>query len=150
MPHYYRCDANDQNFQHLIRLLDADLYAQYGERMQFFDLYNGVSGIIGAVVALEDDQPAGCGCFKRFADGTVEIKRIFVDERYRKRGTAKEIMRLLEEWATELGNTRAVLETGPKQSEAIRLYESTGYILIENYEPYVGVPESMCYQKTLV
>ncbi len=149
VPYYYRCDENDQNFQHLVGLLDADLYDRYGEQMQFFGTYNGVSGIIGAVVALRNDQPAGCGCFKQFADGTVEIKRIFVDANHRKQGIAKEIMRLLEEWAVELGNQRAVLETGSSQPEAIRLYESIGYVRMENYEPYVGVFESICYQKTL-
>jgi GNAT superfamily N-acetyltransferase len=118
--------------------------------MQFFGMHNGVADIVGAIVAMIDDQPAGCGCFKRFEDGAVEMKRIFVDQNHRKKGVAKEVMRLLEEWAAELGNKRAVLETGSSQPEAIRLYESIGYTQMENFKPYIGVAESICYQKSLV
>ena len=58
-------------------------------------------------------------------------------------------MARLEEWAAELGYTRAVLETGTSQPEAIGLYESIGYHRIDNYPPYVGVQNSVCYEKRL-
>lgn len=35
MVYFYRRDADDHNFQRLIRMLDADLYRRYGEQMQF-------------------------------------------------------------------------------------------------------------------
>lgn len=59
------------------------------------------------------------------------------------------MMRLLEEWAVERGNTRAVLETGKNQTEAIRLYQKAGYSRMENYGPYAGNDHSVCFSKEL-
>ncbi|HWQ06764.1 MAG TPA: GNAT family N-acetyltransferase [Feifaniaceae bacterium] len=146
---FYRCDGTDANFQTLIVALDAELTDRYGAQMDFYGAFNGVAGVYTAVVALDDGKPAGCGCFKQLSDGSVEMKRIFVAQGARKKGIAKGVMARLEEWAAELGYTRAVLETGTSQPEAIGLYESIGYFRIENYPPYVGVHNSVCYEKCL-
>lgn len=42
-----------------------------------------------------------------------------------------------------------VLETGSKQIEAINLYKSSGYEIIDNFEPYVGNTNSICMKKRL-
>jgi GNAT superfamily N-acetyltransferase len=55
----------------------------------------------------------------------------------------------LETWAAELGCSKCVLETGGKQPEAIRLYEKSGYKRIPNYGQYVGVENSICFEKSL-
>ena len=59
------------------------------------------------------------------------------------------VMAELEAWAKEEGYAFAVLETGVLQPEALLLYEAAGYARIPNYEPYIGVDESVCFQKTL-
>jgi putative acetyltransferase len=41
------------------------------------------------------------------------------------------------------------LETGLKQPEAIRLYEKNGYKLILNYGQYIGMDNSVCFEKVL-
>lgn len=69
---------------------------------------------------------------------------------YRGNGIAKKLMGLLENWAVELGNTKAILETGKNQPEAIRLYKKIGYKIIENYQPYVGNDNSVCFSKELI
>ena len=147
---FYRCDGADANFQTLIAALDAELTDRYGAQMDFYGAFNGVQGVYTAVVALDDGKPAGCGCFKPLSDGSVEMKRIFVAPEARKKGIARGVMARLEEWAAELGYTRAVLETGTSQPEAIGLYESIGYQRIKNYPPYVGVHNSVCYEKRLI
>lgn len=144
-----RCRGDDPAFVALTQALDADLGARYGERMDFFGAYNGSADVETALVARLDGEPAGCGCFKSFADGVVEIKRVFVKKELRGKGVARAVLSELERWAQERGNDRAVLETGLAQPEAIRLYEAAGYRRIPNYEPYIGVEESVCYQKTL-
>ncbi|WP_407524361.1 GNAT family N-acetyltransferase [Lacibacter sp. MH-610] len=55
----------------------------------------------------------------------------------------------LEQWAKEEGYSAAVLETGKKQPEAIRLYEKCGYSRIPNYGQYAGVENSVCMKKEL-
>jgi putative acetyltransferase len=48
----------------------------------------------------------------------------------------------------EWGYAAAVLETGLMQSEAIGLYKKSGYQIIPNYGQYVGVENSLRFQKT--
>ncbi len=52
-------------------------------------------------------------------------------------------------WASELGYTSCVLETGKRQPEAIALYTKNGYKIIPNYEQYEGVENSVCFRKII-
>lgn len=149
MLSYTRCDGDDPDFRALIVALDEELLIRYGAQMEFFGPHNKSAGVANALVVRLDGEPAGCGCFKPFLDGSVEMKRIFVPARFRGRGVVRAMMAELERWAAELGYRSAVLETGILQPEAIRLYEAAGYQRIPNYEPYVGVKESICFQKFL-
>ena len=74
---------------------------------------------------------------------------MYVSEDHRGKGVAKEILTALEIWAIELDVTICVLETGTNQPEAISLYKKIGYSVTENYEPYVGVKNSVCMQKEI-
>lgn len=144
-----RCNGADPNFVALTQALDRDLGERYGKQMDFYGAFNHSSDVEHALYAALDGDPVGCGCFKPFSEGTVEMKRVFVRPDLRGKGVARELMRALEDWARELGYRAAVLETGILQPEAIRLYEAAGYRRIPNYPPYIGVAESVCYQKTL-
>ena len=62
---------------------------------------------------------------------------------------AARMLEELEKWAVEEGNIAAVLETGHRQVEAIRLYTVAGYSLIENYGQYIGMEDSICFRKEL-
>jgi GNAT superfamily N-acetyltransferase len=77
------------------------------------------------------------------------MKRMFVLPEMRGKQLAARMLQELEAWAVEEGNTGAVLETGHRQVEAIRLYTVAGYSLIENYGQYIGMEESICYRKEL-
>jgi putative acetyltransferase len=55
----------------------------------------------------------------------------------------------LEAWAAELSYEKCVLETGKKQVEAIGLYQKNGYQKIPNYGQYIGVENSLCFEKKL-
>ncbi len=144
-----RCNGADPVFSALTCELDRDLRERYGEQMDFYGAFNHSSDVEHALYAALDGEPVGCGCFKPFADGMVEMKRVFVQSSQRGKGIARELMRTLENWARELGYRAAVLETGVLQPDAIRLYEAAGYERIPNYPPYEGVAESICYRKTL-
>ena len=144
-----RCDGADPTFAALTQALDRDLRKLYGEQMDFYGAFNLSNDVEHALYAELDGEPVGCGCFKPFSEGTVEMKRVFVHSSQRGKGIARELMRTLEIWARELGYRTAVLETGVLQPEAIRLYEAAGYERIPNYPPYEGVAESICYQKAL-
>jgi GNAT superfamily N-acetyltransferase len=77
------------------------------------------------------------------------MKRMFVLPEMRGKQLAAQMLQELEKWAVEEDNTAAVLETGQRQIEAIRLYTVAGYSLTENYGQYIGMEESICYRKEL-
>jgi putative acetyltransferase len=145
-----RTDSENTDFQALVGLLDADLAIRDGDLHGFYAQFNKIDAIKNAVVAYENETAVGCGAFKRFDDESVEIKRMFVCPENRGRGIAVEILTELENWAKESGFASAVLETGKKQPEAVRLYEKSGYELILNYGQYAGMENSVCMKKSLV
>ena len=144
-----RCSGADADFRAMVVSLDEELNERYGAQMEFFGPHNHSADVQQALVIYVEGAPVGCGCFKPFSTDSVEMKRIFVLPAFRGRRLARALMAELEAWAYEIGFSFAVLETGILQPEAIRLYEAAGYARIPNYAPYIGVKESVCYQKTL-
>jgi len=144
-----RTDSTHPDFRQLIIPLDKELQAMYGEEQAFFDQFNKVDMIRHVILAYSDAQPVGCGAIKEYAADVMEVKRMFVDRRFRGQGIALKVLSALEQWAQELGYKRCILETGNKQREAIRLYEKAGYRVIPNYGQYIGVESSICMEKYL-
>jgi len=133
-----------------VSLLDQDLNRRYGVKQSEYDTYNIIEYIDTIVIANYESNPAGCGCFKKYDDETIEIKRMFVKPEFRGKGISKLVLHELETWGKHLGYTKAILETGKNQPEAIGLYERFGYNRINNYDQYVGMENSICMMKTLV
>jgi len=145
-----RTDSENEDFQALVRLLDADLAIRDGDMHGYYAQFNKIDALKTVVVAHRDESAVGCGAFKKFTDESVEIKRMFVRPENRGQGIAVEILKELENWAAGIGFKSAVLETGKKQPEAIRLYAKSGYELIPNYGQYEGLENSVCMKKSLV
>lgn len=143
-----RTTGRDPEFIALTKRLDAELRAQYGEAQAQYAPYNIVETET-AVVATVDGVAVGCGCFKRYDDEAIELKRMFVDPAARGAGVGRAIVGELERWAIEQGYRAAVLETGVEQHAAIALYERSGYARIPLYGPYVGMELSICMRKQL-
>jgi GNAT superfamily N-acetyltransferase len=148
-PEFIRTTSDHPDFRRMVNALDEDLYQRNGEAQLKYRQYNQIDKIKHAIVIYLEGRPVGCGCFKRFDDHTVEMKRMFVLPEMRGKQLAARMLQELEKWAVEEGNTAAVLETGHKQVEAIRLYTIAGYMLTKNYGQYIGMEESICYRKEL-
>ncbi|KPE49775.1 GNAT family acetyltransferase [Chryseobacterium indologenes] len=144
-----RTDSSETDFQNLVKCLDADLAVRNGDDHGFFDQFNKIDMIRNCLVAYIDGTPAACGAFKQISDETVEIKRMYTSPEFRKRGLATALVQELEIWAKESGFKKAVLETSAEQNEALSVYEKSGFYRIPNYEPYVGIDKSVCYEKVL-
>jgi putative acetyltransferase len=145
-----RTTFENLDFRALVQLLDQDLAERDGAEHGFYAQYNKLDLIRNAVVAYAGEVPVGCGAFKEFKPGTVEIKRMYVRPEYRQQGAARAVLGELEKWAAELGYPAAVLETGKRQPEAITLYQRSGYEFTPNYGQYVGIENSVCLRKALV
>ncbi|MCQ4142380.1 GNAT family N-acetyltransferase [Chryseobacterium sp. EO14] len=144
-----RTDSSNKDFQNLVQLLDADLAIRNGEDHSFYDQFNKIDAIKNCIVIYVDEIPAACGAFKKFDEETVEIKRMYTNPDFRKKGLATTIVKDLEIWAKELNYTKAVLESSLEQNEALSVYEKSGYTRIPNYGQYIGIDKSVCYEKVL-
>jgi GNAT superfamily N-acetyltransferase len=93
-------------------------------------------------VAYLDGVPVAAGAWRSHGDdGTVaEIKRMYTAPAARGRGLARAVLAAVEDSARRHGRRQIVLETGDRQPEAIRLYESAGYRRIPNFGYYAGHP----------
>ena len=145
-----RTNSENPDFIGLVKLLDADLATRDGKDHQFYSQFNSISAIKNVVVVFENGLAMGCGAIKEYSDDAMEIKRMFTKPEYRGRGIAARILLELEKWAAEIGRRKCILETGRRQPEAIALYEHYGYSQIDNYGQYVGVENSVCFQKLLL
>lgn len=65
----------------------------------------------------------------------------------RGRGFSRVMLTALEENARALGVRRLVLETGPRQAEALALYSRAGLIRIARFGEYVESQLSLCMGK---
>lgn len=146
-----RTNSDDPHFGVLIKRLNEYLRQQYGGLQDFYSQFNKIDDIPNVVLVYDDNEPAGCGCFKKFDDNSVEVKRMYVAEEHRGKGIGIIVLNELEKWAAELGNTSMVLEHGNRQPEAERLYSKQGYTVTPNYGQYIGMEEtSICRKKLLL
>jgi GNAT superfamily N-acetyltransferase len=80
---------------------------------------------------------------------SAEVKRMYVAPAGRRMGLARAMLAHLEETAAEAGADVMILETGTEQPEALALYASSGYELVEKFGHYSWSPKSRCYGKPL-
>ena len=105
------------------------------------------------LVARDDDGTVlGCGALRGLGEGTAELKRMYVVPEARGRGVSKALLAGLEDAARQRGWSTLRLETGPRQPEAIGLYERAGYRPIAAFGAYVGAAhteDSLYYERLL-
>jgi GNAT superfamily N-acetyltransferase len=141
--------SENPDFGTLIAALDTSLWERYPELKTNYWGNNVIELNPNVVIIYLDDKAVACGCFKKYDKNTIELKRMFVSPEARGLGLAKRIIKELELWAHELGFSFSVLETLYKQKEAIGLYQKVGYAIVDNYEPYVGLENSICMKKQI-
>jgi GNAT superfamily N-acetyltransferase len=145
-----RIDSANPDFLILVKKLDAELAIRDGDDHVFYSQFNSLEKIRHVILAYVDGEPAGCGAIKEYSANTMEIKRMFVLSDHRRKGIAAKILTELERWAAELSFRKCILETGKKQPEAIELYKKNGYQPIPNYGQYIGVENSVCFEKEIL
>jgi GNAT superfamily N-acetyltransferase len=101
------------------------------------------------LVAEVDGVPAGCGAWRVYPPGGVEIKRVYVAPAFRRRGLARVLMSALESSAARAGHRSVVLNTGDRQPEALTLYRGLGYVTVPGYGLYACAPGAVFLGKNL-
>ncbi len=148
---FVRTDGKNKDFIENCRLLDMDLDRRVGKKIkrEKYTQFNQLDKINEAIVVYEGNRAIGGGAIRRYDDGNVELKRVFIHTEYQGQGIGSKLVSLLIEWAKELGYKRMILETGELLAESCAVYRKLGFQVIPNYGPYVNMPESLCMAKDL-
>jgi putative acetyltransferase len=146
-------DPRHPDAQRLLAELTAEITSMYADLG-----YDGTGGFTLAdvegpravfVVAYADGAPVGCGALRPYDAGIAEVKRMYTVPAFRGRGVAAAVLVALEGHARAFGYPVVRLETGDRQTGAIRLYERCGYRHIPPFGPYVAWADSVCFEKPL-
>jgi len=144
-----KSDPFSSESHRLIEMLSAELAAITGD--------SGKSNF--TVEAMNDDkalwvlaknthgEAIGWGAIRPITQNIAELKRMFSDRSVP--GVGGALLTFLETSAKDMGYRELRLETRHINHRAVNFYEKNGYIRIENYGPYVGRTEAVCFSKAL-
>lgn len=94
--------------------------------------------------------PVACGGWRRRDARSVEIKRMYVTADVRRHGLARAMLAELERTAAAAGAEQVVLNTGYRQTDAMRFYEANGYQpSADRYGHYEHIHGAFFYAKHL-
>jgi len=142
--------SENPDFIFLTETFDAYLWDRYPELKKDYWGNNLIEFNANVLIVYLDEKPVACGCFKKYNKESVELKRMFVLPEARGLGLAQLVIKELELEAKNQGFEVLILETLYKQTEAINLYQKAGFKIVENYEPYVGLLNSVCMSKSII
>lgn len=112
--------------------------------------YNALSDIHDVLVVYDADSAIACAGFREYDKDSVEIKRVWVSEKYRGRHISTKMMEMLEQRIMAKGYHRAILQTREACIQAVSLYTAIGYRRIDNYPPYDNMELAVCYEKVFL
>ena len=109
--------------------------------------------ILVTFLGLDAEVPVGHTALRRVVGeddrDALEVKKVFVVPDRRSAGIARRLLAESEQYAIGAGFTALVLQTGPLQEAAIRLYERLGYHPIPAFGDYGVIPGALCFRKVL-
>jgi len=123
---------------------DLDLIDGYFDAAAFEAELAGLPGKYGPpdgrlLLASVDGAPAGCVALRRLAGDVCEMKRMYVDQRFRGQRVGVALSERVLADARALGYRAMRLDTSMRQAEALGLYRRFGFAEIEPY--YDVAPE---------
>jgi GNAT superfamily N-acetyltransferase len=101
------------------------------------------------LVAEVDGVPAGTAAWRTLGDGRAEMKRVYVEPGFRRRGLAQVLVEALEADAARAGIRSLELNSGPEQPEALALYAALGYAPVPGFGVYACHPSAVFLGKDL-
>ena len=148
---YRWTDGKDEDFHWFYLETEAYYSRIVGgvENRRAFVPYNLSESISAVIIASIHGMAVGCAGLKAYSDSDAEIKRVWVNEKYRRNHIADEMMNQIERKAKELGFRRTILQTRLIMKEAVGLYQKRGYHQIDNYPPYDHLNGAVCFAKEL-
>jgi len=85
------------------------------------------------LLALQNDQPAGCVAYRKIEMGICEMKRLYVSDAYLGFGVGKKLTVNIIDESRKAGYKTMRLDTHPSMLKAQRLYQRLGFKEIGAY-----------------
>jgi GNAT superfamily N-acetyltransferase len=128
----------------LVAGLTHEYDVRYGETSEMTTVADGeFEPPTGVFLTLVDGgEVVAGGGLRRVSDDTCEVKRMWTAPGHRRKGYASRVLTGLEDAARAAGYATLLLETGPRQPEAIAFYAARGYRPIPYYGRY---PEALAF-----
>jgi GNAT superfamily N-acetyltransferase len=141
-----------QRYTHLPGFIDSigGLQALDTELQMLRETYGPPAG--KALLALRGSEVTGVVAYRDLHDGSCEMKRLFVPERFQGHGTGRLLCHAVLDAATGDGYRLMRLDTGYQNSEAITMYKSLGFHECGPHHQYPAelLPHLRFLEKTLV
>jgi GNAT superfamily N-acetyltransferase len=136
--------------QHLVERVQQEYVIRYGGRDAAVVDPAEFSPPLGLFLVAEvDGVPAGCGGWRAHGNGVAELKRMYVEPAFRRRGVAALVLADLERSAAAAGHHHLLLNSGDRQPEALALYARAGYTPVAGYGVYADAPGAVFLGKDL-
>jgi putative acetyltransferase len=141
----------------LLESLDRYLQSLYPpEANHIMSVQELLDPAVSFLVARDGGRIVGTGAMRRMPGESAtggerygEIKRMYVDPTLRGQRIGSRLLEALEDGLVAEDITLAMLETGAEQTQAVRLYERSGYTLRGPFGGYPNNGLSVFYAKVL-
>ena len=140
-------DEKDERFLKLVGELDRGYYERIGDELSKYDSYNELKNPHIVLLALDNHIAVACASYRVFDNETVEFKRVYVRNEYRKRRIAYTLIVQLEKSVIESGFRHSYIVTGKNNQPARKLYEKLNYELIDNFGQFKDDDTVICMKK---
>ena len=140
-------NEKDERFIELTKELDNEYFQRLGDVVKKYEQYNDLNDPHIVILALNWGKPIACASFRLFDKDTIEIKRVYVKKRYRRKGIAYKLVKQLEKLAIEKNFKYSVIETSSDNEAAINLYKKLDYEIIDNFGQFEGDDLCICMRK---
>jgi ribosomal protein S18 acetylase RimI-like enzyme len=140
-------NEKDERFIELTRELDNEYFMKLGDVVERYKDHNALTDPHIVILALNWGKPIACASFRFIDKDTIEIRRVYVKRRYRRKGIAYKLIKQLEKLAMEENFKYSVIETGRDNEAAINLYRKLDYEIVDNFGIFEGDDLCICMKK---
>lgn len=114
-----------------------------GDDKRCYTRYSENENIENVWVVYYDNLPAGCIAYRKKDDGIGEVKRMFIRNKYRGKGIAKELLKTVELHAKENGCHTLFLDTRITLEPAVSIYKSFEFYIVFQQGLYIQMEKKI-------
>lgn len=141
--------ASSGDFRVLAAKLDDYYFTLVGDIQLQYAEPNRPENMTVLAVCYDGETPIACGAWKALDGNTAEIKRIYVEPEYRRKGAATALIRALEKSVADSGRRKLILETAVDTTGSHQLYLSLDYHIRNYYGGPAGAENCLCFEKEI-